>query len=700
MPILSSLLAGAIVAGASVTSARAGGTRVLEIRERDDFDEGEFDGATLSSAGVVTQGYGTAARRIEKAGGTFVCRADGKRVLVGTSQPAAVFEAVPARRGEGPPKLRSLATLPGVVTSAVVPLGDGSLLAASLPGGTIHRIDRKGRVRPFAKVAADFVWDLAVVGDRVYAATGPSGKLFAMSKSGKDVEVVLDSEEEHLLSLAVVGDRLAIGTSPGAKLLTMGESSEGIVLRDFDGDELRALVLVGRTLVAAVNDFDDKSVGTADVLEKAVARASLAGTDAAGLMNLTKKGREATVKVFAVDLGRRRDVDRAEEAPWTRWFELDGGYGTDLAPDAAGRGVLLSTSKDGKVYRIEGPRESATAADLEQAVVTAVCRVDRGNVLATTTGAAAVVRLFTGPAMKGRYVSHVLDAKQPARFGTLLLEGRGPFRARVRTGPSEEPDARWTVWQDVPLRAVPDGLSGSLTGIGRRRFVQVEVGLAGPAARLSGVRIFHAPENLPPLVKSIEVTLPEPDEDDEPADPEAKIRWKADARDDDELVYRVYARKVGAPEGAWLRLDDPSKPLSKTSFTWKLDTVPDGVYEVRVVASDEPSNGTAFARHDALVSDPVVVDRGRPEVVGVDRKGRALTVRVRDAASRIARVLYRVDDGPLRTAAPVDGIADDFDERFRLLLPGALSPGWHRLQIYVHDAAGNLAVHAEPVEVR
>ncbi len=680
-------------------AALAGGTRVLEIRDRDDFDEGEFDGASLSSQGYVTQGYRSTTSVVDAAGGTFTCATDRKRVVVGTSQPATLL-AVTAPRGDRPPKVRSLASLPGLVTSAVVPLGDGSLLAATLPGGTIHRIDRQGRVVPWAKVDAKFVWALAVVGDRVYAATGPSGKLFSLSRSGKDAKVVLDSEEEHLLSLAVVGNRVVVGTAPRAKLLAVGDDPDGIVLRDFDGDEVRALAVAGRHLVAAVNDFDDKGIATADALEKAVARASLAGQDDTGSLNLTKKRRNASMKLYAVDLGPRHDVDRAGEAPWTEWFDLDGGYATDLAEDVAGRGVLVATSKDGKVYRVRGPRSSAVVADLEHAVATSVCRLDRGNVFATTAGAAAVARLAAGPAVDARYVSDVLDAKQPARFGTLVLEGVGPLRARVRVGPSEEPDARWSPWLDVRLSARADGLAGSLAGLPERRYVQVEVTVAGPSARLSGIRLFHAPENLPPLVESIEVEMPEPDEGDEPAEAKAKIRWKAEARDGDDLVYRVYVRKVGAPDAAWLRLDDPADPLTKKSLSWSLDSVPDGVYEVRVVASDEPDNGVAMARTDSLTSDPVVVDRGRPEVVSVDRKGRSLTVRVRDATSRIAKVLYRVDDGALRTAAPVDGILDGLDERIRLLLPGELRPGWHRVRIYVHDAAGNLTVHAATFEIR
>ena len=43
-----------------------------------------------------------------------------------------------------------LAELPGVVVSALTRLPDGDLLAATLPGGSIHRVNAKGKVSRFA----------------------------------------------------------------------------------------------------------------------------------------------------------------------------------------------------------------------------------------------------------------------------------------------------------------------------------------------------------------------------------------------------------------------------------------------------------------------------------------------------------------------------------------------------------------------
>ena len=46
---------------------------------------------------------------------------------------------------------------------------------------------------------------------------------------------------------------LLVGTSPGARLLRVGKDPKGVLLKELEGDELRALALTRQGLVAAVN---------------------------------------------------------------------------------------------------------------------------------------------------------------------------------------------------------------------------------------------------------------------------------------------------------------------------------------------------------------------------------------------------------------------------------------------------------------
>jgi len=129
-----------------------------------------------------------------------------------------------------------------------------------------------------------------------------------------------------------------------------------------------------------------------------------------------------------------------------------------------------------------------------------------------------------------------------------------------------------------------------------------------------------------------------------------------------------------------------------------LSTVPDGVYEVGVRASDEPANGSAAARTDELVSDPFVVDRQRPSVGTPTVKGERVTAMATDDGGYIHDASYSVDGGRFRTASAQDGVFDSPKEAIEFNLPDDLRPGTHRVVLRVRDASGNLATI--PVVIR
>ena len=139
------------------------------------------------------------------------------------------------------------------------------------------------------------------------------------------------------------------------------------------------------------------------------------------------------------------------------------------------------------------------------------------------------------------------------------------------------------------------------------------------------------------------------------------------------------------------------QPLSKKELELALDSVADGVYEVSVRASDEPSNGSGRAMSDELVSDPFVVDRSRPRLEQVKVQGDTVRGLAIDAGSFVHDVAYALDEGSFRAASPSDGIFDGPRESFELRLP-ALAPGKHRLVLRARDAHGNFVTQALVVE--
>ena len=680
------------VASFAPTLARSGGTRTFQVDDFSDFESGEVEGAAIEKSGQVTVGY--LSQRTAVPGTTaFSCLSAGSWTVVGTSD-AATIQRVRIDKKTGKPGLEQVAELDGVVVSAMAALPSGDLVAATIPGGKIHRVSPSGKVTPFAQLAVEQIWQMTVHRGRLLVATGPKGELFSLSLAGGDAKVVLDVDENDLLSLAVVEDRVLVGTAPGAKLFEVTQELEGTLLHDFSGDEVRGLALTRRGLAVAINDFEDRKLAGLDTLKKQINRASLVGQPPAGSSS-GESSPKADAEVRFVDLGPDRDVDRISEAPWEEWLTKEDQYFTGLLPLADGATVLVSSSDAGRIYRLRGVRDVATIADLEERKALGLCQTSGGTVLATAGDGAAVYALATAPAREARYHTEVFDAEQPARFGAVHLRGVGPHVLRARTGPSAEPDDRWGQWTTIELLRSPAGLRGSLARMPKRRYLQLEIQLAGPAATVRSLQVFYGPENLAPLLSAVDVATPsfDDDDDDEP-DPEVTIAWKADARDGDDLVYQVQVRPEGGNDDDWIRIDDHRKRLGSRELKWDVTSVPNGVYEVAVTASDSPANGSARARTDRLISAPVVVDRERPTIKSLAVNGSMVSGTASDDTGYIHDVTYSVDAGQFQAASAVDGLFDDRNEAFELRLPDELLPGRHRLVVRARDAFGNFVTQA------
>lgn len=688
---LSFLIGCGLLCGAQL--AWAGGTKTHEIEGFESLSDGEVEGAAIETSGRVTRGLAAESVTVEHSS-AFTCLVDGKQAWIGTADKATI-QKVDLRSGK--PAVEQLAELEGVVVSAMARLPGGDLVVAVLPGSKLLRVDNKGKVSEFAELKdVEQIWAIVPHKGRLLVGTGPRGELWSVGTDGKDAKIVLDVEDKDILAVLPIGDEVLVGVSPKARLYKLDTELGGVMLHEFSGGhELRALALSGDTLVAAVNSFEDRSISSRVALTKQLNRSSLTGEKPED--NDTGRARaDADAELWAVDLGQKRDVLRAQDAAWDKWFSKKEQYFIDLlALDDQGT-VLAASSAGGRIYRARGRRDVAIVADLEQRQATSMCALERGDVLATASDGAAVVVLSQTPADKDkaklRWVSEVLDADHPARYGNFALRGDGKLELRVRTGPTKEVDDRWSDWTAVKLTREGLDLRGS-ADLPRRRYIQVEVTLADGDAEFRSLVAFYSPENLPPLIGSIDVKGPNVSttSDDEP-EASVEIEWDADARDGDSLSYDVHVRGTGAGD-RWVKLNTDG-PLTKKTAKLDLDTLPDGIYEVRVVASDEPSNGAGAAARDELISKPFVIDRTRPTLDGVQASGGRITGVAKDRGGYILDVAFSIDGGSFRAASASDGMFDSSSEKWELLLPDDIGPGRHRVVVRARDASGNLETTA------
>ena len=157
---------------------------------------------------------------------------------------------------------------------------------------------------------------------------------------------------------------------------------------------------------------------------------------------------------------------------------------------------------------------------------------------------------------------------------------------------------------------------------------------------------------------------------------------------DDDLTYAVHFR--GENETQWKLLKDD---LSTPSYSWDSETLPDGLYTVKVVVSDGLSNPSNLALTAEMESEQFLVDNISPRVENLvsirQSRQSALTFTVQDNASPIFKVEYAIDGGDWMVIYPTDGVADSRQETFELMLTD-LAPGEHTIAVRAKDTSNNV----------
>ncbi len=358
--------------------------------------------------------------------------------------------------------------------------------------------------------------------------------------------------------------------------------------------------------------------------------------------------------------------------------------------------LILGTGNGGVVYSLTlDGEEVIQLARTDAKQVTALATDEDGRIVFGTSNKGSVAVLKAGIALQGTYTSKPLDAQQRTKWGTarVRLGGRsGQSTFATRSGNvAEADDKTWSPWSAE--ETVGDGFLDITSPAGRflqYRLTLRSAGKTSPMVRQ--VEVIYQVGNLPPVVSAIEVkpsTTPREGQQEQTG-PQAYrlIHFTASDTNNDSLIYAIAFRQVGAKD--WVKLTDK---LEQPNYVWDTRTVGDGVYELRITASDSPANPPSSALEGHRVSPPLIVNNTAPLVTALAAKVSAGKVFVTgtavDADSRVAGIHYAVDSQQDWVAVlPKDGIADSAKEDFAFRLDD-LKPGPHRLAIRVTDLFGN-----------
>ncbi len=717
-------------------------TRLWTQSHIDDFEKGTPEGVAITSDGHLREGPGLT--ELLTTPSTFVWSvAVDKNGLayLGAGSPATVLR-VAEKPGSKP---FTLFETKDVSVQAVCVGPDGWVYAATMPSGKVYRLNADATAKldestatvifdaskldastaddgktPIEKPAnkPHYIWDLTFDPQgRLYIATGDPGAVYRVDPAhpGAQPEQFFKSDEAHIRSLAWDGKgNLLAGTDGSGLVYRINPQGKGYVLFEAPEREVTALAVGedGTIYAACVGEKGHNPLPPLPVQGAGTVTITIVQPASMQAVNASTSVPEGT-EIFALT---------PNQAPRKLWADKDDVvYGLARQPD----GLLAITGNRGHIVRIQDDGSYADVGHLS---------AQQGLSLAPIPGSQEVLigagntgRLYLlGATASHEYASDVLDAGALSRFGLVEIEpGSAAYELFTRTGNIEQPVRGWTDWQ--PLT---DGSVASPAG----RFLQWKAVLRAGGV-LGSVGVNYLPVDTAPVVddlvvvpgarlnpqnqisqpQTVNISFPSSDQGSVSYDASSStiqavkdrtaitVRWAAHDDDGDKLIYALYLRGDG--ETVWRLLKDK---ITDTAYSFDATLVPDGGYQIKVVASNAPSQTPGTALTGDKISDRFVIDTTPPAISALhatDETGACqapacpatfhVEFDAEDNVSPIAHAEYSLDAGPWQFVAPVGTLSDSRHEHydFRISLPAAPGqPLEHLITVRAYDRYDNVGV--------
>lgn len=667
------------------------------IRSADDFLSGDLEGFAVTSRGQLRPG--PTARKIATFTDPFVLAqvsAPGGDHFFGTGNEGKIYRL----RGT---ELKAIYTAPEPEVYAVA-FRDGALYVGTSPNGKIYRVDpESGKATTFFEPKQAYIWALQFVGNDLAVATGVEGKLFKVSPSGEG-KVLFDSSETHLRSLAVrPNGQLLAGASGKGRIYAVSPDGSARALYDSALNEISSIYVdrSGMGWAAAVSNVLPSAPPSKQ--QPKPAQQQQQGTTATATSGETAKKEEtpavevsfsfdeSSTNAPQVGTGELYRINSDDFVETVRKFDREMIYAIEGGPNGS---ILLSTGPQGRIYEFKNSEVSLIANVPEKQVVSLSSA--NGSTLVTTTNSGAVYRLDNAPSNKAEFRSAAKDVERFSRFGHYRIEGThvdgGTLAIAFRTGNTRTPDTTWSPW----TLATP--LSNGNIAAPPGRYIQWKLSMPKPAPDIAvdTVTIAFVNRNIAPVIDAMSVQDPavvfisssypsapqvveatNPDEygiftsleNPREKGPEQgkkvfrkgyrTIGWRAHDDNGDALRYTLSFRKQGSDR--WLRLREN---IEETQVNFDTSQLPDGTYELRLVASDAMEN-PEMPLMDTREGVEFQVDN-TPPTISVVSQGNEVILHVTDKMSPVGKVEYSVDAQKWIRLIPVDGIADSPDETYKL----------------------------------
>jgi hypothetical protein len=394
--------------------------------------------------------------------------------------------------------------------------------------------------------------------------------------------------------------------------------------------------------------------------------------------------------------------------------------------------LLVGTGDKGRIYRVSALHHWQLLQKTSDGAQVSALLPGIGEskqYYAATSHPGWLCRLDFALATNGTYTSKVFDAKQKSLWGRIHPEADVPPGARLefstRSGNTDKPEKTWSDWSPATPFAPEIEVSNPPA-----RYLQYRVVFgrdpksASATAELRRVLFYYQNQNAAPVISRISVhaegfsvskmmqpAMEVPMNLDQllggarspagmsPPRPPLKVTrgpglctvvWEASDPNQDQLEFSVSIRSEHDKD--WTTLVAKTQD---TFFSFDSTGFHEGVYYVKVTASDEPSNPPEIARTTEETSEAFLIDNTPPVIrvksQQVDKNRAHIVAEAADGISVISSASYSLDGKDEVALRPDTLIFDSTREKFVVDLKD-LSSGPHSFLLRATDEAGNSSV--------
>jgi len=698
------------------TSLQAVVPQKWELRTREDYLRGKFDGISVSYDGMLAL-----APKEEKIAApqeefylSVLATPDGTTFL-GTGHGGKVYRI--GKDGKSEVWFQA----PEMDVTCLALDRKGVLYASTSPNGRIYKITGSGKGEEFFNPAEKYIWDLLFLNSgELWAAVGENGGIYRISPLGEG-RMFFKAAENHILCLEKTAREDVIAGSGGNGLVyKITPEGQVSVLFETPYEEVRSLAMDREGLIYAA------ASGTPTRSRQDAGPAAPVRLDAEVSITVSASGGDSrpasAAAAGAKDGGAlyRLTGDGLAKRLWSSDDEMI--YTLLWREDE--KKVLFGTGGKGRIYSVDKEERVALLLQQSSEQVYLLAPLD-SKVCVLSNNPCYFGRLLSEQRFAGEYTGPVFDARTLASWGRIVWDAAVAAGASVqlqsRSGNTNEPNAMWSEWSPPYGKTEEQILSPRARYLQVKALLRVQTGRASPV--LDRVTVFYLQSNIAPSVarpeflrpNEVYLKLPEPDDvilGVERNLPEASAKkdelrigmparkaerkgfqtvvWDAADENGDTLRYGLAMKKDG--ESEWRVLEEG---LTESIYAFDTLSFPDGTYLLKLTASDAASNPLGLELKSERTSLPLVIDNSLPAVKNFTaaRNGAALDIsfQAEDAYSYIEEAKVLVRPGEWRVVFPVDGIADSRSESFKFsvkLPPGAEN----QVTVRVRDSYGNVGV--------